>query len=115
MFRYHWRDRMFTLLGGLTMLLSLPGPVWSQDLLGARVNGLMTFDFSDNYITPRGLHVEDEGLVGQPLLLLFWKLHSSDKGPLADVTLTTGIWNSFHSQLSGVKPSRWNEIDPILG
>ena len=63
----------------------------------------MTFDFSDDYITPRGLHVEDEGLVAQPLLLLFWKLHSSDQGPCPDVTLTTGVWNSFHSHMSGVQ------------
>ena len=115
MFRRNWRHRMFLLLGGLTILLSLPGPAASQDLLGSRVNGLMTFDFSGDYITPRGLHVEDEGLVGQPLLLLFWKLHSSDQGPLSEITLTTGVWNSFHSHLSGAQPSRWNEIDPILG
>ena len=54
------------------------------------------------------------GLVAQPLVLLFWKLRAADEGALRDVTLTTGIWNSFHSQKSGAEPSRWNEIDPIL-
>jgi hypothetical protein len=115
MFRCHWRTRLFTLLGGVALLLSLPGRAWSQDMLGSRVNGLMAFDFSDHYITPRGLNVEDNGLVGQPLLLLFWKLHASDKGPVTDVTVTTGVWNSFHSQKSGLQSSHWNEIDPILG
>jgi hypothetical protein len=110
----HCRHRTFSLLGATTLLLTLSSPGWSQDILGSRVNGLMSFDFSDNYITPRGLHVEDEGLVTQPLMLLFWKLHASDRGALADVTLTTGVWNSFHSERSGVNPSRWNEIDPIL-
>jgi hypothetical protein len=115
MFRGHWRKRLFTLLGGVAVLLSLPGRAWSQDLLGSRVNGLLAFDFSDHYITPRGLHVEDDGLIGQPLLLLFWKLHTSDQGPVKEITLNTGVWNSFHSHQAGVQPSRWNEIDPILG
>jgi hypothetical protein len=110
----HRRNRTITLAAGLALLL-MPGAVWSQELFGSRVNGLMSFDFSDNYITPRGLHVEDEGLVAQPLLLLFWKLHAADRGAVSDVTLTTGVWNSFHSTPAGYNPSRWNEIDPILG
>jgi hypothetical protein len=109
-----WRHHTFSLMGAAIALLTLASPASSQDLLGSRVNGLMTFDFSDNYITPRGLHVEDEGLVTQPLLLLFWNLHSSSQGKLTEVTLTTGVWNSFHSVRSGVNPSRWNEVDPIL-
>lgn len=108
------RIRIF-MLAAVTLLLSLPWPAHAQDAFGSRVNGLMAFDFSDNYITPRGLHVEDEGLVAQPLLLVLWKLHSADRGPVRDVTLATGVWNSFHSEPSGFKPSRWNEIDPILG
>jgi len=48
-------------------------------------------------------------------MLVFWKLSSSKAGPVADVTLTTGLWNSFHSHRSGVVPSRWNEVDPIFG
>jgi hypothetical protein len=111
----HSRNRTFSLLGALTLVMGLASPGFSQDLLGSQVNGLMSFDFSDNYITPRGLHVEDEGLVMQPLLLVFWKLHQSAQGKLTDVTLTTGVWNSFHSQRAGANPSRWNEVDPILG
>jgi hypothetical protein len=59
MFRCHWRTRLFTLLGGFVVLLGLPGRAWSQDVLGSRVNGLLAFDISDHYITPRGLNVED--------------------------------------------------------
>lgn len=110
----HWRTHTSFLLA-VMLLLATAGPALSQDLLGASVNGLMSFDFSDNYITPRGLHVEDEGLVTQPLVLLFWKLKSTPKGKVTDVTLTTGVWNSFHSVRAGVNPSRWNEVDPILG
>ncbi len=110
----HWRTHTSFLIA-VMLLLSTAGPALSQDLLGSRVNGLMTFDFSDNYITPRGLHVEDEGLVTQPLVLLFWKLKSTPKGKVTDITLATGVWNSFHSVRAGANPSRWNEVDPILG
>ena len=51
----------------------------------------------------------------QPLTLLFWKLKGNGTGALTEVTLTTGLWNSFHSHASGAEPTRWNEIDPILG
>ena len=84
-------------------------------MLGSNVNALVAWDFSDHYITPRGLNVEDKGVVVQPLMLLLWKLHGSDQGAVSDITLTTGIWNSLHSHRAGARPSKWNEIDPILG
>jgi len=116
-----WRNRAFTLLAAVVMCLSQAGPASSQevgspqDVLGSNVNVLVAWDFSDHYITPRGLNVEDEGVIAQPLMLMLWKLHGSNKGAVSDVTLSTGIWNSFHSHPSGANPSRWNEIDPILG
>ena len=96
------------------ILAILPGAAWSQETLGSDVNTLVAFDFSGDYITPRGLHVENHGLVTQPLMLLFWKLKTFKEGPVSDITLTTGIWNSFHSHKAGVNPSHWNEVDPIL-
>lgn len=114
-FRCNWRTYSCIFFSGLTMLLSLPGVARSQDTLGSHVNGLTVVDFAGDYITPRGVHVEDEGLINQPLLLLFWKLHASDRGPVSEVTLTTGVWNSFHSHPAGFKSGRWNEIDPIFG
>jgi hypothetical protein len=114
-FQSRSRNRAFTLLAAFLWCLSHAGLASAQDVLGANVNGLVAWDFSDHYITPRGLNVEDEGVVVQPLVLMLWKLHGSDKGAVSDVTLTTGIWNSFHSHPSGARPSKWNEIDPILG
>jgi hypothetical protein len=81
----------------------------------SKVHGLLQLEFSNAYITPRGLLVENQGLVIQPLLLLFWDLYASDKGVIDDVTLTTGIWNSVHTHRSGVTPGRWNEFDPFAG
>ena len=66
-----WRPFTFLFLIAVVLPLLIAGPARAQEL-GSRVNGLMTFDFSGDYITPRGLHVEDEGLVTQPLWLLFW-------------------------------------------
>ncbi len=114
-FQSRWRNRAFTLLAAVVLCLSHAGLAWSQDVLGSNVNVLVAWDASDHYITPRGLNVEDEGLVLQPLMLMLWKLYGSNQGAVSDVTLTTGIWNSFHSHRSGATPSRWNEIDPILG
>ncbi len=76
---------------------------------------LLQLDFSDHYITPRGLNVENQGLVFQPLLLSFWSLYSNKDAFLNDVTLTAGMWSSFHTQESGADPGNWNEWDPILG
>jgi hypothetical protein len=115
MFERNWRKRAFTMLSAVAAVLGLTSPATSQETLGSNVNVLVGMDFSGDYITPRGLHVEDEGLVWQPLVLMLWKLHAADQGLVRDVTLTTGIWNSFHSQRAGATPSRWNEVDPILG
>ena len=111
----HWRHHTSRSWARALLLLATAGPASSQDLLGSRVNGLMTFDFSDNYITPRGLHVEDEGLVTQPLWCSsFWKLN-----PRIRERSPTSRWRPGVEQLSfgraGVNPSRWNEVDPILG
>jgi hypothetical protein len=81
------------------------------------IHALLQLDFSDHYITPRGLNVENEGMVFQPLFLVFWDLYSTkDKSAfLQDVTLTTGVWSSFHTHKSGADPGYWNEFDPIGG
>lgn len=76
---------------------------------------LLKLDFSNDYITPRGLHIENQGLVFQPLFLTFTTLYSNPEGLLNDVTLTLGVWSSIHSNRSGADPGHWNEFDPIAG
>lgn len=82
---------------------------------GLRIHGLVNLGFSDHYITPRGLNVENQGLIFQPLVLLFWNIYANPDAFVSDVTLATGVWNSVHSRRSGAEPSHWNEIDPIVG
>lgn len=76
---------------------------------------LLQLDFSDHYITPRGLNVENEGLVFQPLFLVFWDLYNNKSGFLQNISLTTGVWSSIHTRESGADPGNWNEFDPIAG
>ncbi|MES2594659.1 MAG: hypothetical protein V4662_04965 [Verrucomicrobiota bacterium] len=78
-------------------------------------HALLKLDVSGDYITPRGLHVENQGLVFQPLFLLFTNLYANPDGFLNDVTLTLGVWSSIHTNSSGKDPGNWNEFDPIAG
>lgn len=80
-----------------------------------KLNVLLQLDVSDHYITPRGLNVENEGAIFQPLALLFANLYSSETSFISDVTLTAGVWSSIHTERSGADPSHWNEFDPIFG
>lgn len=79
------------------------------------LHALLKVDFSTNYITPRGLNVENQGLVVQPLFLLFTTLYSDPDSLINDVTMTLGMWSSFHTRESGREPGNWNEFDPIAG
>ena len=72
-------------------------------------------DFSDKYLTPRGLLVENEGVVWQPLAILLMDLYSADHGFLTDVTLAPGNWASVHSHRDGPQHHNWNEDDPFVG
>ncbi len=79
------------------------------------LHGLFQLDVSDHYITPRGLNVENEGVIFQPLALLFVDLYSEPDAFLNSVSMTLGIWNSIHTEESGADPGNWNELDPIFG
>lgn len=80
----------------------------------SRIHLLFQNEFSDKYITPRGLEVEDKGLVWQPLAVLLVDLYSSDNGFLNDVTLAPANWASVHTQKDGPEHKNWNEDDPSI-
>ncbi len=65
---------------------------------------------SPDHSPPRGLNVANEGLVFQPLFLLFRDLYSSGSSYLKDVSLTTGVWSSIHSHQPGAEPGHWHEF-----
>ncbi len=101
--------------------LALPLGVSAADEAPAsRVHALLNFEFSDKYLTPRGMTVQNQGLVFQQLTLGFFNVHHSDSF-LRDVTLVAGVWNCFgtdgisSSDSNGASTTGWYEIDPIGG
>jgi hypothetical protein len=107
------------LLGGLALWAA---PAQSADAPQSRVNALVDFEFANEYVTPRGMIVTDEGLTFQPLVLAFVNIYKAE-GFLNDVTLIPGVWNDFcGSPVSKTGPTyrtppttAWVEIDPIAG
>jgi hypothetical protein len=88
----------------------------------SRVHALVNFEFSDKYLTPRGMLVQNEGMVFQPLVLGFANVYAGDKEDFINsVTVVGGIWNCFgtsrlpSSDSGGADKTSWYEIDPIAG
>ncbi len=89
--------------------------------LGSNITGLLNFDVSDKYYTPRGLESSKNGISMQPLLILFFDVYNSDKGPLTDLSFNIGVWNDLDTGTNGTpaafggKPGNWDEIDGFAG
>lgn len=81
----------------------------------SKIHLFLQNEFSDKYLTPRGLLVENEGMIWQPLAILLIDVYSSDKGFLTDATIAPGVWNSVHTVKGGPQHKNWNEIDPFIG
>lgn len=82
------------------------------------VHFLLITDFSDRYITPRGLLVSDQGMTNQDIALVFWDVyHNKDANSfLNDITITTGGFFDFDTVASGARRNtNWVEFDPIAG
>jgi hypothetical protein len=103
------------LAAGMLVLASTPA---TQAEEPSFVSGVLDFPLSNYYLNPRGLIVEDEGLVFQPSLNLYFNLYQGD-GPLSSVTAWLGAWNSVHTKNRPVPPGttlpNWNEIDFLSG
>jgi hypothetical protein len=59
------------------------------------IHGFIEYPFKTAYITPRGLVVENKGLVMQPVG--GFVLPIGDIGPVKGFTLVTGVWNSINT------------------
>ena len=121
--RLSFSPRCFPFASATVAALSLAAPLFAQAADApppSRVHALLNFEFSDKYLTPRGMIVQNQGLVFQQLTLGFFNLYKDD-GFINDVTLVGGIWNCFgsdgiaSSDSNGAKKTGWYEIDPIAG
>jgi hypothetical protein len=115
-----WKTGCATAATLALALASASGPAQAAEESTSRTHALVNFEFSDKYLTPRGMIVQDSGIVFQPLVLGFFNLYKSDKF-LNDVTLVGGVWNCFgtgrlpSSDSGGTDGTSWYEIDPIAG
>jgi hypothetical protein len=76
------------------------------------IHGFFNSPFKTAYVTPRGLVVQNEGLVWQPIVGLVFPL--GDTGGIKNWTFVGGIWNSvdFAEHDSFVGP--WDEMDVFV-
>ena len=82
------------------------------------VSGIVNLEFSNYHLTPRGINLQDKGLIFQSVARLDWTLYQAcqDTNQAIDRTgFTTAMFNDFDTARSGVDPGSWNEIDFILG
>jgi hypothetical protein len=84
-------------------------PMYLDDAASPNVHGFLNVPFKSAYVTPRGLVVENAGLVFQPIIGLIFT--TGDLGPLKDTAIVTGIWTSFNTAQGDPKVGCWNEVD----
>jgi hypothetical protein len=80
------------------------------------ITGDLGVDFTSNYIS-RGIPQENQGVIGQPYLDLYFKLYEGS-GALTKVSLNLGAWSSIHSHknaLNGPTTTGWYEFDYSAG
>jgi hypothetical protein len=76
---------------------------------GPQIHGFFDSPFKTAYITPRGLVVEDKGLVWQPVVGLVFPT------PIKDWSVVAGIWNSVNGHQGDPRVGAWNEMDVFVG
>lgn len=75
------------------------------------IHGFFNSPFKTAYVTPRGLVVQNAGLVWQPVVGLVFPI--GDVGVFKGLTFVGGIWNSVDTAESGNNPQTgaWDEMD----
>ncbi len=88
----------------------------------SRFHELVNLNFASEYVTPRGMIVDNQGLCFQPLLLTLANLYKSD-GFINSLDWDGGAWADFSSAGVSVHAGAYGnhpktdfvEIDPIFG
>jgi hypothetical protein len=73
------------------------------------IHGFFNMPFKTAYVTPRGLVVENQGLVVQPVVGLVFPI--GDIGFMKDFTFVGGIWNCITNHQNDPEVGDWNEMD----
>ena len=127
------RIRKFILINALAAFLALGHATAAAKQLGALsdinaflqkqafpedfVHGLVNLEFADYHLTPRGINLQNKGLIFQPLVRLDWTLYkpAATNAFINEGYVTTAVWNDIDTVRSGVQPGHWNEIDFTIG
>lgn len=121
----HSHLRNAWLCAGATVLASwtpwVASVAHAEDAPPQRMHLLTNFEFSDKYLTPRGMIVHNDGLTFQWLALGLFNIYKGDSF-INDFSLVGGVWNDFstdgvsvHAPFNSSPKTRWVEIDPIAG
>lgn len=116
----------FSILEAYTTVPPNNGSLVDESVLGPTpqpksediVHGFINLEFSDHHLTPRGLNLNNKGVIFQPLLRLDWTLYKPAPEPnqaINEVTMTTAMWNEVDSHRVGHNPGNWSEIDATIG
>lgn len=89
----------------------------------SRLNALVDLTVASHYLTPRGMDVSRQGVVMQPLVLVFGNVYKAEEKTdfISEATIIGGFWNCFgtdklpSSTSVGATRTGWYEIDPIAG
>jgi len=76
------------------------------------IHGFAAVSFKTAYVTPRGLVVENQGLVIQPIVGLV--LPVGDVGIFKNAAIVSGIWNCITTNQNDTNVGGWNEMDFFL-
>ncbi|MEZ0217316.1 MAG: hypothetical protein ACAH89_09285, partial [Rariglobus sp.] len=94
----------------------------AEEAAPSRLHALVGLTFSDKYLTPRGMIVQDEGLTVQSLFLAFLNVYDGKPDAfINNVTLVGGFWNDYATDSipehlgPGSTETNFIEIDPIFG
>ena len=79
------------------------------------LHGLFNLNATNQDVTPHGLLLENQGLMLQPLLVLFTPLYADPTQWLTSLTISAGAWASWHSREGGTQPAHWREVDGFAG
>ncbi len=86
-------------LGATAAALAIGFPVTAQADETAerpsRVSGIAQVDLSNAYYF-RGIKQERDGIIVQPWAELYLNLYQAEDGPIRDVSIGAGVWNSIH-------------------
>src|SRR5437879_1627851 len=87
-----------------------PPPVESLD-----IHGFADVTLLNDYITPRGLLVNNNGLTTQILVGLVLDVYKDKVGFINDVSFVGGVWNDLWSNQHDPLVGPWTEFDWWLG